>query len=668
MSVKKREDIQLLRGISVLAVVLFHASERILPNGYLGVDIFFVISGFVVTPLLMRLVLSKNTQNSTSVWDRLLIFFFRRFFRLAPALGITLVLATLLACVFLPPKDVGRLAGQGVLSLLVLGNFGAYHYVGDYFYPNPNALVHTWSLSVEEQIYIFIPILLAFVTRFRFANWNVQQLFLRLYIWIGSISFFQFIFLGLRFELTSNLSQDLINFNFYSPTGRLWEFIIGGLVYLLASRPFLGTISFLKKYLSLSILLFALLLPCKFGSVFGSLIVCISASVFLSINHQRTNIVNSFFIWFGDRSYSIYLIHMPLFYMAYFSPYWSDGFHRRPAKLFALGLTIIFGYVVHHFIEEKFRIRGDEPTESKDRFLKTFLLFVFVPFSILSILLYGSFGNFYGFDKNPPTPRDPGSVSVTCTNLKGSKPCFFDSTLKNKPLTLLIGDSHARHLTVGFIRAARKAGFAPVIWTQSGCQFILPKTAENPGWQKLKNSWERKQHSEKQSCFEHNRAILKWIRMHPNVHVFVTHRSTSYPEKDYEIKPDTYNQFLLSDLQKLKTKENRVTLIGPNPEFPDYKRFFMGATMLWQNAYEVTAPRNYPILEMNPNAFSDNKYLQKNVRGYDIEYIDAIPHFCHQNGLCYRSKNGIWLYTNADHLSIEGSLLLSNDIYLNLIN
>ena len=156
--VKYRSDIQALRGLAVFAVVLFHAKESYFPLGYLGVDVFFVISGFVVTPLILGIF----TDRSNGVGEHLsnLIYFYkRRFYRLAPALAAVLTISAVLVFFFGPIADHQRFARQGMATLLLVGNFGATRYSGDYFSPNPNPLVHTWSLSVEEQIYIFLPLI-----------------------------------------------------------------------------------------------------------------------------------------------------------------------------------------------------------------------------------------------------------------------------------------------------------------------------------------------------------------------------------------------------------------------------------------------------------------------------------------------------------------------------
>ena len=171
-SLEKKEyrvDIQSLRGLAVIAVVLFHSSESYFPLGYLGVDVFFVISGFVVTPLIVRVFLSQGTEIHQPL-SKLKEFFIGRFYRLAPAMAVTIVVSSVLIFLFAPVSEHSKFAKQGIASLFLLGNFGAFKYSGDYFSPNPNALVHLWSLSVEEQIYLLIPVIL-FIIALTLPNW-----------------------------------------------------------------------------------------------------------------------------------------------------------------------------------------------------------------------------------------------------------------------------------------------------------------------------------------------------------------------------------------------------------------------------------------------------------------------------------------------------------------
>jgi len=146
-----RKDIQSLRGVAVIAVVAFHLSEKYFPYGYLGVDVFFVISGYVLTDQFIRIY----QGNKIEIFTRLLIFFRMRFWRLAPALFVVLLVSTILIFLTVTPSNHTSFSLQGIATIFLVGNLGALKLNGDYFRPDPNPLLHTWSLSVEEQIYIY---------------------------------------------------------------------------------------------------------------------------------------------------------------------------------------------------------------------------------------------------------------------------------------------------------------------------------------------------------------------------------------------------------------------------------------------------------------------------------------------------------------------------------
>ena len=156
-----REDIQWLRGFSVLAIILFHVADRSFPNGYLGVNIFFIISGFVMGPLIYKMIAGK-----TSIKNLVIKFYLRRFFRLAPAFVAIVTGSLIMFYLFSPIVDHDRISGQALFSSLLIGNFGAYKFANNYFHPNTNPLIHLWSLSTEEQIYLIIPFFLIVLSFF----------------------------------------------------------------------------------------------------------------------------------------------------------------------------------------------------------------------------------------------------------------------------------------------------------------------------------------------------------------------------------------------------------------------------------------------------------------------------------------------------------------------
>ena len=127
----RRRDIQILRGLAVISVVLFHAEPNVFKSGFLGVDAFFVISGFVITPLMVA-----SIENRSSIKYPVLDFYRKRIYRFAPAFGVTIMVSILLIFLLGNLKDHERFFKQSISALLLVGNFSAPELSGDYFHPN----------------------------------------------------------------------------------------------------------------------------------------------------------------------------------------------------------------------------------------------------------------------------------------------------------------------------------------------------------------------------------------------------------------------------------------------------------------------------------------------------------------------------------------------------
>ena len=173
-----RKDIQVLRGLAVISVVLFHINKNFFSLGYLGVDVFFVISGFVVTPLILR-IFNEQPNQKQKIYT-LKDFYVGRFYRLAPALASTIIISGFMIILLNPFNNQQSFARQAISALVLIGNFAAYKYAGDYFSSDPNPLVHTWSLSVEEQIYLILPATLFIILRKRKKLWRNTYIYFKI--------------------------------------------------------------------------------------------------------------------------------------------------------------------------------------------------------------------------------------------------------------------------------------------------------------------------------------------------------------------------------------------------------------------------------------------------------------------------------------------------------
>jgi peptidoglycan/LPS O-acetylase OafA/YrhL len=365
---KNRRDIQVLRGLAVIAVVLFHASKTNFPLGYLGVDIFFVISGFVMTPLILRIITAKTNGGRLS---NLRYFYKRRFYRLAPALATTLATSAPLIFLFGPIVDHQRFARQGIATLLLLGNAGANRYSGDYFSPNVNPLVHTWSLAVEVQIFLILPIILVLILHNR--N-DVERITVILLAIILALSIALFLIPTMLEPLKIFARAEPTFFNsFYSPINRIWQFAFGSLGFLFKAKYQNYAMKFSKEVHLISAITIVLILfcPIQVNSNVSSILASLSALFVIMLNsiYLFPKYLIKKLEWIGDRSYSIYLVHMPVLYIAKFSPVTQiEKFENRNFQtIIAVFASLFFGSISYSKIEKNIEISSRLIAQAKNQ-------------------------------------------------------------------------------------------------------------------------------------------------------------------------------------------------------------------------------------------------------------------------------------------------------------
>ena len=210
-----RPDIEGLRGLAILMVVMFHAVPGLLGGGYIGVDVFFVISGFLITGLLVRELERTGRVDLAN-------FYVRRVRRLLPAATLAIGVTFLLSALIVPPLDLPRVAGDGVSAALSVSNIRFALAAGDYFsaVATPSPFLHYWSLSVEEQFYLVWPALLLIAFRVGRGAGMVAV----------TVSAVAVISLALAVMLTDAAA----NWAFYSLPARAWQLALGGLLAITA--------------------------------------------------------------------------------------------------------------------------------------------------------------------------------------------------------------------------------------------------------------------------------------------------------------------------------------------------------------------------------------------------------------------------------------------------
>ena len=292
-----RPEIDGLRGVAVLAVIINHFNDTILPGGYLGVDVFFVISGFVITA-------SLAARNSSSFAELFLGFYARRVRRLLPALILFVLISGVLVCFLMP--DPGGVLGIGRRALFGISNIQLYRESIQYFSESAklNPYTHTWSLGVEEQFYLLFPFLVAWSGFSRSSEQGPRRLAISLAV-LSTLSLALFIYLYPRNQSAA----------YFLMPSRFWEMGAGCLLFLFWMKAPQNTLSRIPRPVSavtVVVLLTTFLLPLQWAVVATILAVLATTVMILSIRQGCVAyrvLAHPLLVKVGLISYSLYLWH-----------------------------------------------------------------------------------------------------------------------------------------------------------------------------------------------------------------------------------------------------------------------------------------------------------------------------------------------------------------------
>lgn len=329
-----RRDIQGLRAIAVLAVMLFHACKNWLPSGFVGVDVFFVISGFIICSLIMN-------QNKPFNWFE---FYLGRVRRIVPAYGAMLAVVSVASALLFLTEDFSFFKKSLESAALFLSNqyFSGF---GSYFAPDAHELplLHTWSLAIEMQFYLFFPALILFTPRKY-----------RAYI-LGALCFTLFSYSEWQLSV-----QDNQRYVYYSLVARIPEFLLGALIAVTGfGRDWSSKVSCLSGWagLALLILCFVYLDDQHFPGALSAL-PCIAAALLIACRSGPVSRVLSAkgFVWVGALSYSLYLWHWPV--LAFMRYYIGQYDLTTPWLVAFLLATFSLAWISFRYIECATRDKG----------------------------------------------------------------------------------------------------------------------------------------------------------------------------------------------------------------------------------------------------------------------------------------------------------------------
>ncbi len=335
---KYRPEIDGLRAFAVVAVIINHFNKDILSSGFLGVDIFFVISGYVITS-------SLAARKSENFWDFISGFYKRRIKRLIPALFTCVLLSSLIVFAIVPePQIIIRTA---ISSLFGISNVYLFKNLDGYFTESAdlNIFTHTWSLGVEEQFYFIFPLLVS-VAGFHKNKLKGSE---RLIKSITILSIISLIF----YIVFNNLNQSSLAY-FFMPF-RFWEMALGSLTYLLVSKNynFLTYLKNLSPSLILSLMITILFL--NRSNIVLSTVLINFLTCLLIINFYKQSRIKNFFknkviLYIGSISYSLYLWHWSILSIAR----WTIGVNKITVLPLALTILIV-SHLSFKYIENTFR-------------------------------------------------------------------------------------------------------------------------------------------------------------------------------------------------------------------------------------------------------------------------------------------------------------------------
>lgn len=620
---KYRADIDGLRAIAVLSVVIFHAFPSLLPGGFIGVDIFFVISGFLISSILLSDLQSGRFD--------VLSFYARRIRRIFPAL-VSVLIATFVTSWFVLLPDEFQQLGKHLLgSVSFLSNFVLWRESG-YFDSASEAklLLHLWSLGIEEQFYIFFPFVL-------WAGWRLRLNILVLILLLLSISF------GIN---VWTLRYDAIA-AFYSPLARFWELLLGAALAYFSLHGMHETIADdgsapvsanLRAAAGMILLCLGFLLI-NSGRAFpgwwailptfgAGLVISAGPSGFIS----RRLLSHRWLVWFGLISFPLYLWHWPLLALLRVSSGESPG---RAARLAAIILAVGLSWLTYRLIERPIRFGGHAAQKI------TVLLIAVVAMGALGwhCFINGGYSfrvpadvkaiNEYAFDYQS-VYRDGRCFLRQDQRYEAFRACEpYDVEALKKPYILLWGDSHAAHLYPGLQQRFGQR-FAVIQRTVSSCPPLID--VETPGIP---------------YCREINGQVLSGAALHKPARVILAARWGSHDWRRLEAT--------IKKLHALGIRE--IDLIGPVPKWKGtlpkqlavYMRTNRGAGLPKRMSDGVDF--SYRDIEPQLEAFA----MKTGVR-----YISPGSFMCDVEGCLVRTGNSVQTLTawDYDHLTSDGSRFL----------
>lgn len=637
-----RPEIDGLRALAVVPVILFHAGYSSFSGGYVGVDVFFVISGYLITTIIVHEI-AAGTFTVAGFYER-------RARRILPALTLVVSFSIASALWLMIPGELQDFAESLISVALFVSNFQFMAETG-YFATAAELkpLLHTWSLAVEEQYYLVAPLVLVLMSRWR-LRWSVL---LTAALAIASLAFAQW------------ASRELPDWNFFLTPSRVWELMIGALAafILLDGRLLLAVGGSARQALSLAGIgliaaaVFAYDDTLPFPS-FYSLAPTLGAAGIILFATPGTLVARILslgpVVAVGLISYSAYLWHQPLLVFLRLA-----GRASPAAVAITVASTFVLAWLSWRFVERPFR---DRRRLSRRRIFgfagATAALMVFAG-------LFGTLGN--GLPQRYGEPEQSFFRSLhelsdyrfACRlqmlrSLDFDRPCLIGDATKGPSLAVW-GDSHAEALASGLGDALAAGGLSALVFDKGGC---LP----------LAGAMQTGNRQRDRDCFSENGRDLEQIRQSGIKHVILAGRWGD-PATAVPFRP----------ANGLGDESARCPQVGDAVVFR--AGIELTLCVLKQAGIEVTVMRQVPPLAADPILamynrltvdtgtitfpFAHAQYLAMPgnaiLDGLDAaRLLDPYPALCDAaSGLCRSAEGGVPLYRDFDHVSARGAKLIA---------
>jgi len=665
MKISYRPDIDGLRAIAVISVIFYHADNsinnlKILSGGFVGVDIFFVISGFLITSIILK---ELNNTGSFSFKD----FYKRRIKRIIPVLLLVFVTTFPFIWLFFIPSSFVDFSKSLFSSLFFVSNH--HFYLSGELYDTENSLLkpllHTWSLSIEEQYYIIFP--LVFTVVFKFFKNHLLKVFVLLFL----ISFLSMIYIFQK-------NESLAFFSFFT---RFWELLLGSITAILYTQKKKITNFHHNIYsiLGLIMIIFSIFFynDSTKSPYIPTLLPVLGTSLIIYFNNENGFVYKilslKYLVFLGLLSYSLYLWHYPVFSIGRTTEFFGDGVSK---KLFLI--TFVLSLISYYMVEKP--IKTKKFTDNKIFTALGFFYFILILFSFASVT--EKIKTVRGDVLKNLSVGDQTSNLTVCNGTKVNKDgyCIFNS--KEDKTLILIGDSHMQSLEKPLLKFSNENKFKLVVLNKPTCFYFLDLDLI------IKNKL-----SGCTAKYQDQRR--KIILSQPNATVIMGGRTQFYlsgENFDNEegggdkkkakgffynikntpiIKKDTDNLLITKSLNKtindLKANNVKIVLIYPVPEVG----WNVSKKLIIRLALNGDGLKG--VFESNPLTTSHKVFLERSKNIYKIyksinnqNIIRIYPEKILCNSLiknrCITHDKSKVFYIDDDHLSYEGAKLIVNKI------